>query len=150
MSSLQQQVQSYRSAIALANDIESSETREPESAALCSLHTSTDAARHWKPPVMRSMHCITNSRGEVLTGIRGADLRWSTNPLDAVASGHAWLSSTVAAARLHRLRDLLPITTLGLSLIVLRQVGGEGEWEVVNTREFGMSSRQEQRGEANG
>ena len=98
---------------------------------------------------MRSMHCIVNSKGEVLTGLRGADLDWSQNPLDAVASGHAWLSSTVAAARLHRLRDLLPIQTLGLQLIVLR-VDGQGGWDVVNTREFSMSSRQEQRSEANG
>jgi len=98
---------------------------------------------------MRSMHCIVNSKGEVLTGIRGAVLYWSQNPLDAVASGHAWLSSTVAAARLHRLRDLLPIKTLGLQLIVLR-ADGEGGWNVVNTREFSMSSRQEQRSEANG
>lgn len=120
-----------------------------ESEEKCSLLISTDAEPRWKPPVMRSMHCITNTRGEVLTGIRGANLDWSQNPLDAVASGHAWLSSTVAAARLHRLRDLLPIATLGISLVVLRQAG-DGEWEVLNTREFGMSSRQEQRGEANG
>jgi hypothetical protein len=98
---------------------------------------------------MRSMHCIVNSRGEVLTGLRGADLDWSRNPLDAVASGHAWLSSTVAAARLHRLRDLLPIATLGLQLIVLR-ADGKGGWDVVNTREFSMSSRQEQRGQCDG
>jgi hypothetical protein len=95
------------------------------------------------------MHCIVRSSGEVLTGIRGADLEWSANPLDAVASGHAWLSSTVAAARLHRLRDLLPIATLGLQLIVLR-ADGQGGWNVVNTREFSLSSRQEERGACNG
>ena len=106
------------------------------------------AGRSWKPPLMRSMHCIINSKGEVLTGLRGAALNWSQNPLDAVASGHAWLSSTVAAARLHRLRDMLPIATLGLQLIVLR-ADGQGGWEVVNTHEFSMSSRQEQRSEAN-
>lgn len=148
MSKVQPTTTIYRSAIALANDTGSSVIQERESAERCFSHTSTDAERRWKPPVMRSMHCITNTAGEVLTGIQGNSLQWSSNPLDAVASGHAWLSSTVAAARLHRLRDLLPIATLGLALIVLRQAG-DGEWEVVNTREFGMSSRQEQRGEAN-
>lgn len=92
---------------------------------------------------MRSMHCIVNADGKVLTGLRGASADWSDNPLDAVAAGHAWLSSTVAAARLHRLRDLMPIETLGLQLIVMRQSGSD--WEVVNTREFSMSSRQAER-----
>ena len=138
-----------RSAIAPANATGSSVIQERENAERCFSHISTDPEHNWRRPVLRSMHCITNEKGEVVRGIRGNSLEWSSNPLDAVVSGHAWLSSTVAAARLHRLRDLMPITTLGISLIVLRQAG-DSEWEVVNAREFGMSSRQEQRGEANG
>jgi hypothetical protein len=83
------------------------------------------------------MHCITNTEGKVLTGIRGADLDWSQNPLDAVASGHAWFCSSVAKIRLIRLREVVPDCLLGLALVQLQSTP-DGSWSVFSLNTWGL------------
>lgn len=138
MSKVQATTTICESVIAPAMGIQSFVTQEQENSEKFFSHTSNSAERHWKPPALHSVHCIANKGGEVLVGMNGKKLQLSSNPLDAVASGHVWFSSTVAAANLHRLRRVMPDVALGLSLLVLRAMKN-GEWELVSSQGYGVS-----------
>ena len=143
MSTLQVNHPNFTSTPILQSMLTPYEILENESAERCSGLMSPCSRRSYRPRVMRSAHCITNERGEFLIDLTDAVPLWSTDPLLAMASSHAWLSSTVAAARLHRLREVLPMQMLGLALVVMSRQPN-GEWKVISTNGFGRSSLQEQ------
>lgn len=95
----------------------------------CSSSAATRCAR--RPT--RSVHCLTNGRGEYLIDLWESIPQWSPNPVDAMATGHSWLSSTVAGGRLRLLRERLPGVPLGLALVELEWLP-DGGWRAVGVR----------------
>lgn len=89
--------------------------------------------------LQRTLHLLCNANGQFLQELVGGDLVWTPAPLQAVDAGMAWLSSSEAADRLRKFRQLHPTTPASLATLHLEaDPATPQEWVPVSVRTWGM------------
>lgn len=88
--------------------------------------------------LQRTLHLICNANGRFLYELVG-EPRWTAIPHQAVEAGMAWLSSTEAADRLRKFRQLHPATPAYLATLNLEaDPATPQDWVPVSVRTWGM------------
>jgi len=142
MSTPQPDIPIYGSVIELQPTLRASRIQANENGERFCLPTLLPAVRGYKRLALRSVHLISNGAGCYLSALESDGPQWSPDPLAAVSGGLSWLSSTVGAARLHRLREQRPELALGLALVMLRATA-PGAWEVAHVFDFSRQASSE-------
>lgn len=90
-------------------------------------------------PVQRTMYAITGRSGQFLINLATDGPVFSPMAIEAIHTRHAWLSSTLAAAKLADVRQLFPGVPFNLALLEMEHTSA-GNWRVTTTRSFSSTS----------
>ena len=89
-------------------------------------------------PLRRVMYVITGRSGQFLINTAADGPVFSPMPTEALATHHAWMASSTAAAKLQELRRSFPGVAFCLALLEL-EATSPGQWVVRSTQSFPSS-----------